>query len=71
MSRNLSGGQIQRVAMGRLMLKRPKIALIDEGTSALDAATEGFVKRSISEVFGPSTVITVAYVTLLLKSSRR
>ncbi|KAF4884742.1 ABC transporter B family member 5 [Colletotrichum fructicola] len=59
--KNFSGGQIQRIAIGRLLLKKPDIALIDEGTSALDAATEGLIKKSFSEVFKNSTVITVAH----------
>ncbi|KAK2777119.1 ABC transporter [Colletotrichum kahawae] len=58
--REIQEACIQRIAIARLLLKRPVIALIDEGTSALDAATEGFIKQSFSEVLENSTSMTVA-----------
>ncbi|KAF5512203.1 ABC transporter aclQ [Colletotrichum aenigma] len=59
--KHFSGGQVQRITIARLFLMDPKILLIDEGTSALDAATEGFIKRSIAETFESRTVVTVAH----------
>ncbi|KAK1838022.1 ABC transporter [Colletotrichum chrysophilum] len=57
---------IQRIAIARLLPKKPMIALIDEGTSALDSATEGFIKQSFSEVFKHSTRMTVAHVKRII-----
>jgi len=47
-SGTLSLGEQQRVAAARLVLRRPPLALIDEGTSALDPATEALVYREIA-----------------------
>ncbi|KAF5521324.1 ATP-binding cassette sub-family B member 6 [Colletotrichum aenigma] len=56
-----SNGERQRIALARLFLMEPDILLIDEGTSALDATTEGSIKRSLSREFKDRTVITVAH----------
>jgi ABC-type multidrug transport system fused ATPase/permease subunit len=45
-----------------MFLRKPKIVLIDEGTSALDSQTESDIKHSISREFPSSTVIIIAYV---------
>jgi ATP-binding cassette subfamily B protein len=43
-----------------MFLQNPKIVLIDEGTSALDAKTEATIKESIDQAFHGQTVIIVA-----------
>lgn len=48
--------------LARLILAHPSIALIDEGTSALDSKTERDIKRSIAKVFSKCTVMVIAYV---------
>src|SRR6185437_5081684 len=46
----LSGGEKQRVAIARTILKNPRILLFDEATSALDTRTEQEIQRSLEEV---------------------
>lgn len=45
--KNLSGGQKQRLALARVLIRRPKILILDEATNGLDAATEGQVIHNL------------------------
>lgn len=56
LSRNFSGGQGQRLSIARLLLRRPRIVLVNEGTSFQDAITESLIKKSFLEEFGEMTV---------------
>ena len=56
---NVSGGQKQRLCMARTLLKKPKILIFDDSTSALDTATEGRIRRALSEL-KDVTKITIA-----------
>ncbi|KAF2801782.1 P-loop containing nucleoside triphosphate hydrolase protein [Mytilinidion resinicola] len=58
---NFSGGERQRLVLARIFIQKPKIVLIDEGTSALDAETEALIKHSIDQEFAGRTVIIVAH----------
>ncbi|KAK5442657.1 hypothetical protein LTS15_010975 [Exophiala xenobiotica] len=58
---NFSGGERQRMLLARAFLEKPKIMLIDEGTSALDSETEASITHSINKVFAGQTVIIVAH----------
>ena len=57
----LSGGEKQRVAIARTILKRPKIMLFDEATSALDSHTEQEILKSLREVSASRTTLTIAH----------
>lgn len=57
----LSGGQRQRLGIARAMYNKPHVLVMDEATSALDTATEAAVTRSIEELRGRVTTITVAH----------
>ncbi|WP_340695683.1 ABC transporter ATP-binding protein [Hydrogenobacter thermophilus] len=59
--RNLSGGEMQRLALARLFLKSPDIIFLDEVTSAMDVKTEEEVLKNIFEFFKDRTVILVAH----------
>lgn len=57
----LSGGQRQRVAIARALYRRPQVLVMDEGTSALDLATEEALIRALARLRGKQTIITVAH----------
>uniref|UniRef100_A0A8C8G691 ATP-binding cassette sub-family B member 6 n=1 Tax=Oncorhynchus tshawytscha TaxID=74940 RepID=A0A8C8G691_ONCTS len=57
----LSGGEKQRVAIARTILKAPQIILLDEATSALDTQTERNIQASLTKVCSNRTTIVVAH----------
>jgi ATP-binding cassette subfamily B protein len=57
----LSGGEKQRVAIARVILKSPKILLFDEATSALDTRTEREIQANLAEVSADRTTLVIAH----------
>lgn len=57
----LSGGEKQRVAIARTILKSPAVVLLDEATSALDTQTERNIQAALAEVCSNRTTIVVAH----------
>ena len=57
----LSGGEKQRVAIARTLLKQPRILLFDEATSALDTRTEREIQASLREVSRGHTTLVIAH----------
>ncbi|HUB94781.1 MAG TPA: ABC transporter ATP-binding protein/permease [Stellaceae bacterium] len=57
----LSGGEKQRVAIARVILKEPRILIFDEATSALDTKTERQIQASLDEVSAQRTTIMIAH----------
>ena len=57
---NLSGGQKQRLCIARALLKRPRILILDDSTSAVDTATEAHIRRAFREELGDATKIIIA-----------
>ena len=57
---NVSGGQKQRLCIARALLKKPKIIILDDSTSAVDTATEAQIRRAFREELGSSTKIIIA-----------
>jgi ATP-binding cassette subfamily B protein len=57
----LSGGEKQRVAIARTLLKNPPILILDEATSALDSRTEAAIQETLSNVARRRTCIIIAH----------
>lgn len=57
----LSGGEKQRVAIARTILKNPSILLLDEATSALDSHTERDIQQSLEKISEQRTAIVIAH----------
>ena len=57
----LSGGQRQRVAIARALLAQPRILILDDATSSVDATTEAEIKRALAEVMDGRTTFVIAH----------
>ena len=57
---NLSGGQKQRLCIARALLKKPKILILDDSTSAVDTATEAQIRHAFTHELAGSTKIIIA-----------
>ncbi len=57
---NVSGGQKQRICIARALLKKPKILILDDSTSAVDTKTESLIRKSFKEDIPNTTKIIIA-----------
>lgn len=57
---NVSGGQKQRLCIARALLKKPKVLILDDSTSAVDTATEGRIRQRMKEYLPDMTKIIIA-----------
>lgn len=57
---NLSGGQKQRICIARALLKKPKIIILDDSTSAVDTATDASIRKAFREDLGDTTKLIIA-----------
>lgn len=57
---NLSGGQKQRLCIARALLKRPRILILDDSTSAVDTATEAKIREALQNSLADTTKIIIA-----------
>lgn len=57
----LSGGEKQRIALARAILRKPKILIMDEATSSLDAESEQLIQKAMKKILGQQTTIIVSH----------
>ena len=65
---NVSGGQKQRLCIARTLLKRPKILIFDDSTSAVDTATESRIRAALREIPGVTKIIIAQRVTSVMEA---
>ena len=68
---NVSGGQRQRLCIARALLKRPKILILDDSTSAVDTATDAHIRRAISSRVEGLTKVIISQRILSIQDADR
>ena len=57
---NVSGGQKQRLCIARALLKKPKILILDDSTSAVDTQTDALIRKAFAEEIPGTTKLIIA-----------
>lgn len=68
---NLSGGQKQRLCIARALLKKPKIIILDDSTSAVDTATDSSIRKAFREKLSDTTTLIIAQRISSVKDADR
>lgn len=68
---SLSGGQRQRVALARAILRDPRVLILDDATSSIDAATEADIRAALETVMQGRTTLIIAHRTSTLKLAEK
>ncbi|NIA26237.1 MAG: ATP-binding cassette domain-containing protein [Gammaproteobacteria bacterium] len=68
---SLSGGQRQRIALARAILRDPRVLILDDATSSVDAVTEMEIRQALEEVMAGRTTIIIAHRTSTLTLADR
>ena len=68
---NVSGGQKQRLCIARALLKKPKILILDDSTSAVDTKTDALIRRAMKEYIPSTTKIIIAQRTSSVEDADR
>ena len=67
---NISGGQKQRLCIARTLLKRPKILIFDDSTSAVDTATEAQIRSALGRLTGVTKIIIAQRITSVMETDQ-
>lgn len=65
---NVSGGQKQRLCIARALLKKPKILIFDDSTSAVDTATEAKIRTALASLTGVTKIIIAQRITSVMNT---
>ncbi len=68
---NVSGGQKQRLCIARALLKKPKILILDDSTSAVDTRTDALIRKAFKEYIPQTTKIIIAQRTSSVEDADR
>lgn len=68
---NVSGGQKQRLCIARALLKKPKILILDDSTSAVDTKTDALIRKAFREFIPETTKIIIAQRTSSVEDADR
>jgi len=68
---NLSGGQKQRICIARALLRKPKILILDDSTSAVDSSTEQLIRKNLGELLHQTTVFIITQRINTMQSADR
>ena len=68
---NVSGGQKQRLCIARALLKKPKVLIFDDSTSAVDTKTDACIRKALREFMPETTKIIIAQRTASVEDSDR
>lgn len=68
---NVSGGQRQRLCLARALLKKPKILILDDATSAVDTATEASIRNGLREAMPGTTKLIISQRILSIQDADR
>jgi len=58
---SLSGGQVQRIAIARAIVRGPAILILDEATSALDTESESIIQKNLDKLMKNRTTLVIAH----------
>ncbi len=67
---NLSGGQKQRISIARTLIKKPKILILDDSTSAVDTQTESEIQKSLKEMKNTTKLIIAQKISSVINADK-
>ena len=63
---NVSGGQKQRLCIARALLKKPKVLILDDSTSAVDTATEASIRKALDRLDGVTKIFIAQRISTVM-----